>query len=155
MALVKKRGNGRALPSLRNNLSELFDMDRFFNEPFFESSLLNSSRFSRVPATNIQETDNEYMVEIAAPGMKKKDFHVNVENNTLEIKVEREDESEEKKARYTRREYDYTAFFRSFDLPDSIDSEKIKAEYQDGILKVRLPKVATAKRKPAKEIAID
>lgn len=155
MPLVKKRTrNGDLLPSLRNDLSEFFDIDRIFNEPIWEAPMLGSGRYSRVPATNIRETNDEYIVEVAAPGMQKSDFHVDLDNGLLEIKVEKEEESEEKKAAYSRREYNYNAFCRSFNLPETVKDDAIKAEYVDGILKVHLPKVAEAKRKPAKAIPV-
>jgi HSP20 family protein len=151
MTLIRRR-NGGLIPSFRSSLSELFDSDLLMNPPIFETPYYN--RFSKIPGANIRETDNEFIVEVAAPGMKKKAFKVDIDNNMLEIKVEKEEEKKEDKESYTRREYDYTAFYRSFNLPDTVQSEKIKAEYEDGILKVHLPKVAEAKRKPAKEIAI-
>ncbi|ELR69516.1 Small heat shock protein [Fulvivirga imtechensis AK7] len=133
------------LPGMRSNLMDILDMDRFFNQP---------TRYARVPATNIRETDDEFLVELAAPGMAKKDFHVDVDNNILEIKAEKEEESEEQKGTYTRREYDYTSFFRSFDLPQTVQADNIKAAYEDGILRIHLPKTAEAKRKPVKAIEI-
>lgn len=155
MTLVKKRSTRSALPTLRTNLSEIFDTD-LFNDPFFESSLfnLNRARYSRIPATNIRETNKEFIIELAAPGMNKKDFVVDIDNGLLEIKVEKEEESEEKREKYKRKEYDYSAFYRSFNLPDSVKSDKIMAEYKDGILQVHLPKVMEAMKKPVKEIAV-
>jgi HSP20 family protein len=154
MTVIKKRENGGLIPSLRSNLNELFDMDRFLDEPFFETPFWNNRKFNRVPAANIKETKKEFIVEIAAPGMHKKDFHIDIENNMLEIKVEKEIEKEEKDVDFTRREYDYTAFYRAFDLPEHVIEDKIKAEYIDGILKVHLPKSMETKKKKAKEIAV-
>jgi len=154
MTLIKKRENGGLIPSLRNNLNELFDMDRFLEEPFFETPFWNSRRFNRIPAANIKETKKEFLVEVAAPGMTKKDFHIDIENKVLEIKVEKEMEKEEKDVDFTRKEYDYTAFYRAFDLPENVLEDKIKAEYVDGILKVHLPKSMETKKKKAKEIAV-
>lgn len=151
MALVKKRGSW--LPTLRSNFSELLDMDRFFDESTFRFPFWNGG-FDQVPATNIKETDNEFVVELAAPGLTRKDFLVDIDNNMLEIKVEKEEETKEDKKKYTRREYNYNAFYRCFDLPNTVEGDKIKAEYKDGILKVHLPKVPAAKTKPVKEIAV-
>lgn len=153
MALVKERGKTSFIPSLRDNLSEVFDFDHMFDRPLFET-LRNGNKFSRIPATNIRETNKEYLVELAAPGMKKSDFHVDIDNDLLEIKVEKEEESKDKGENFTRREYDFTSFYRSFNLPDSVHSEKIKAEYQDGILKVHIPKVEETQKKTVKEIAV-
>lgn len=154
MTLIKKKGNGGLIPSLRSNLNELFDMDRFLDEPFFETPFWNGRRFNKVPAANIRETEKEYLVEIAAPGMHKKDFHIDIDNKMLEIKVEKEAEKEEKGIEFTRKEYDYTAFYRAFDLPENVKEDNIKAEYTNGILKVHLPKMAATKKKMAKEIAV-
>lgn len=154
MTLIKRRGNAGLIPSLRSNLNELFDMDRFLEEPFFETPFWNGMRFSRVPAANIKETEKEFLVEVAAPGMNKKDFHIDIDNKMLEIKVEKEQEKEEKDVDFTRKEYDYTAFYRSFNLPDNVKEDKIKAEYIDGVLKVHLPKTVESKKKMVKEIAV-
>jgi HSP20 family protein len=150
----RKRSNGEMIPSLRNDLSEMFDFDNLFDNPLFENSLLTRRKLSRVPATNIMESDEEYVVQLAAPGLNKKDFHINLDNETLEIKVENEEEKEDEDLDFTRREYDYRMFYRSFNLPETVNPEKINAEYENGILKVHLPKVANAKRKPPKAITV-
>lgn len=154
LTLKRRKSNGDLIPSLRNDLSEFFDIDRFFNRPVFETPFFSNDRFARIPATNICENKDEYCVELAAPGMKKNDFKIDIDNGVLEIKVEKESKKEEGDKEYTRKEYDYTMFYRSFDLPESVNSEKIKAEYKDGILSVHLPKVAEPKKKQVKEIAV-
>lgn len=153
MSLIKRK-NGGLFPALRNDLTELFDMERSLMEPLLETPIWNSTTFARIPAANIVEMDNEYVVELAVPGLEKKDFKVDIDNNILEIKVEKEEESKEKKDRYTRREYNYEAFYRSFNLPDSVKADSIKAEYKNGLLQVHLPKLAEAKKKTVKEIAV-
>lgn len=153
MTLVRRRGERGLLPSLSSNLLDMFDLDEFMNEPF-KFPVLNNAPYYRVPATNIRETKDEYIVELAAPGLKKKDFIVDIDNNMLEIKVENEAEKEEKKAEFTRREYNYNAFYRSFTLPQTVNAEKIRAEYIDGVLKVHLPFAPEAKKRKAKEIAV-
>jgi len=155
MTLLAKRRNGGLIPSLRTNFSELFDFDRFFDDPLLEANQVwNGVRLAKIPATNILEKENEFVVELAAPGMKKKDFHIDIDDNFLEIKVEKEDSSTIKDENYTRKEYDFTSFYRSFTLPENVNSEKIKAEYTDGILRIHLPMVAKSKKKPVKEITI-
>ncbi len=139
---------------MRSEFSELFDFDRFFDQPLMNFPYAETGRFSRMPATNIKELDDEFIVELAAPGLKKKDFHVDIDNGMLEIKVEKEEESKEEKELFTRREYSYNAFYRAFNLPETVDGNKIKAEYEEGILKVHLPKTPDAKKKPVKEIAV-
>ncbi|HTS43622.1 MAG TPA: Hsp20/alpha crystallin family protein [Puia sp.] len=104
------------------------------------------SRALTVPATNITETKDEYKVSVAAPGLKKSDFKIDVEGNMLTISSEREDTKEEKDARYTRKEYSYSSFNRSFTLPEEVNQDKIEASYEDGVLRLTLPKKEEAKR---------
>jgi HSP20 family protein len=151
MSLLEKRRPDRGfLPSLRSSFDDLFDFDGFFDEP-----RLRMPRLANLPATNIREMDKEFIVELAAPGLKKEDFHVDVENNMLEIKVERKSETEEEKEKYTRKEYDYTAFYRSFTLPDFVLTDKIKAEYRNGVLMIHLPKSEKGIKRAVKEISVD
>ena len=128
---------------------------------FFEGDLMDwsSSNFagtnSTMPAVNIRETDHDYLIEVAAPGMKKDDFKVNYENGRLTISSEKKDENEEKSGTFTRKEYSYQSFQRSFTVPETIvNGEKINAKYSDGILHITLPKRDEIKPKPAKEIKI-
>jgi HSP20 family protein len=93
-------------------------------------------------------------LELAAPGMDKKDFKVNVENGTLTISAEKKEESKEEKKNYTRREYSYSSFSRSFRLPENCTAEKIDAKYDNGILRVTLPKKQMTLSQPAKEIKV-
>lgn len=92
------------------------------------------------PAVNILEDEKHFTLEMAAPGLKKDDFIINLENNTLTISKEVKEEKEEMKENYTRKEFVYNNFSRSFRLPKFILVEKIKADYVDGILRVSLPK---------------
>ena len=127
-------------------------------EDFFNNDLFNIPSFvakgTTVPAVNISETDNEYTVEMAAPGMKKGDFKINLDNNVLSISSESKKEEEKKEKYFTRKEFSYQSFERSFTLPESVDQEKIMAKYTDGVLNLVLPKKEEAKVKPAKEIKI-
>ena len=113
-------------------------------EDFFNSDLFNlpaiASRGMTVPAVNITETDTEFILELAAPGMKKSDFHVNSDRNVLTVSSEKEEEKEEKDKNYTRKEFSYSSFQRSFTLPESVNQEKIDAKYANGVLKLILPK---------------
>ena len=93
-----------------------------------------------IPAVNIQEENDHFMLEMAAPGMEKKDFNIDLDNYVLTISSEKKEEKNEKDKNFTRREFIYNNFSRSFTLPKSIDTEKIKADYENGILKVALPK---------------
>ena len=131
-----------------NMLSELMeDFDRnFFYRP------QNSRNF--VPAVNISETEDGFGLELAAPGMKKEDFKVNLDNQVLTISAEVKNENEEKSDKLIRREFSFSTFSRSFTLPKSVDLDKIKADYKDGILHIALPKREEAKVAVNREIAI-
>src|SRR5680860_1092201 len=102
----------------------------------------------KVPATNIRETDDNFIIEVASPGMKKSDFEVNVDNGVLTISYDFENEYEKEGEHYTRREFGYSSFKRSFTLPDAVDGDKVSAKYDEGILYVNLPKKEEAKKKP-------
>jgi len=107
-----------------------------------------------IPAVNIKENEKDFELEVAAPGMEKKDFKVNVENNTLVISAEKKEEKKEKNDNYSRKEFSYESFERSFTLPqDLVDDNKISAKYENGILKINIPKKAE-KTKLSKTISI-
>ncbi|HPM92242.1 MAG TPA: Hsp20/alpha crystallin family protein [Bacteroidales bacterium] len=106
------------------------------------------------PAVNIIESKDDYRIEVAAPGLDKADFRINIENNILTISAEKEEKQEEKDEKVMRREFNYSSFSRSFTLPDSMDTEKISARHKDGVLNVILPKKEEAKEKPARTIKI-
>lgn len=93
-----------------------------------------------IPAVNIKEENDKFVMEMAAPGLKKEDFHINLDNYQLTVSSEAKEKKEEEKDNYTRREFLYTSFSRSFTLPKSIDAEKIKADYKNGVLSITLPK---------------
>ena len=131
-------------------------IDDFFkpwNEWFTNSGL--SSKLLTVPAVNVVENRNEYKVSLAAPGMKKADFQIDVEGNMLTISSEKEETKEEKDEQYTRKEFSYSSFSRSFSVPDDVRQDRIEAVYEDGVLKISLPKKEDAKTKSiSKHIAI-
>jgi HSP20 family protein len=107
-----------------------------------------------VPAVNVAENKNEYRIEVAAPGLSKGDFKINLDHDVLTISSEKEESKEEKEENYTRKEFSYTSFSRSFTLPDVADAEKIEASHKDGVLNITIPKREEAKVKPARQIAI-
>jgi HSP20 family protein len=127
-------------------------------DTFFSSDLLhdffNHDGYKNVPAVNIVENDDEFVIEVAAPGLEKKDFKIDLENNTLTISSEKEDKTEEKNERSIRKEFRYSSFCRTFTLPETVENDKIKAKHKDGILSVSIPKKEIAKIKPAHQIAI-
>ncbi len=136
------------IPSLFNNLISRDWLD-------WTSSNFSATK-TTLPAVNIIESDNEYQIEVAAPGMKKEDFKIDLDNNWLTISSEKKSEKkEEKKGNYTRREFSYQSFQRSFTIPEyEVDGDKISAKYCDGVLCINLPKREEAKPKPAREIKI-
>jgi HSP20 family protein len=120
--------------------------------PFFSDvyNLLNDSVLSdkfavRTPAVNIAETENEFEVELAVPGLKKEDFKINLEKNVLTVSAEKKAEEVNENKKFSKREYSYSSFTRSFTLPQSADQNKIEADYTDGILKLTIAKKEEAK----------
>lgn len=127
--------------------------DRLFNNDMFSRDFSETN--TTLPSVNIKETEDKFGVEVAVPGFNKKDFNIELNNNQLTISSEKkeEDESEETE-RYTRREFSYQSFRRTFTLPNIVDGEKISAQYKDGVLHVDIPKREEAKPKPARQISI-
>lgn len=124
---------------------------------FFDTnggSLFNNLNPVNVPAVNIAENKDHYEVNLAAPGMKKDDFTIDVEGHTLIISAETKEEKEEKEDRYTRKEYNYSSFSRRFTLPDWVNKEKIDASYENGVLILVLPKTEEAKKASPKHISV-
>lgn len=136
------------LPSLIENFFGR-DMNDFFNT--------TSPTFSNVPAVNVVENEDGFRIEVAAPGMKKDDFKLNLNHNNLTISGSQENQTEETdktNEKYTRREFSYSSFQRTFTLPTSVDGDNIKASYVDGLLKIGIPKREEAKVKPPRQIEI-
>jgi HSP20 family protein len=107
-----------------------------------------------VPAVNIKELNSQFEIELAAPGMKKDDFEIEVEDGVLSISSTQEEEQVNEKGKFTRREFSYSSFRRSFSLPDSVDPTNIDATYKEGVLLVLLPKHKEAQPQPRKLIKI-
>ncbi|MBX6379490.1 MAG: Hsp20/alpha crystallin family protein [Thermoflavifilum aggregans] len=150
MSLVKRSNGG-----FWSDFPSLFD--DFWTRDWFDWALGNfSATGTTVPAVNIIETRDSFEVEMAAPGMDKKDFKVELDGNLLTISSEKKDERELKEGEnYTRREFSYQSFRRTFTLPkDVVDVDQIKAHYKDGILHLTIPKKEEAKQKPPKMIEI-
>ena len=102
-----------------------------------------------MPAVNVIEEDDNYKLSLAAPGLKKEYFQVKLDGNMLTISCEKEESKDEKDGRYTRKEYNYSSFNRSFGLPDNVKQDKIEATYEDGVLKLVLPKKDEARNQPS------
>jgi len=105
-----------------------------------------------LPAVNVSESKDDFRIEVAAPGLKKENFKLHLDHNRLTISSQVE--SEQKQEKYTRKEFSYQSFQRSFTLPQTVDTEKISASYLDGVLLITLPKREEAKVKPARAIEI-
>ena len=143
----------QSLAKLSERMPSVFD-DFFkpWNEWFDNGGFLG--RTMNVPAVNITELKDEYRVNLAAPGLKKEDFKIDVDGNMLTISSEKEENKEEKDKKFTRKEYSYSSFSRTFTLPEEINKEKIEARYEDGVLKISLPRREEARKLTAKHIAV-
>lgn len=134
-------------PSVFNNFFKPW------NEWFDRPALFD--RVTTLPAINVKENSDNYTVSLAAPGLKKEDFKLDIEGNMLTISCEKEELEEEKEEKFTRKEYDYFSFSRSFTLPEDVKKEAIDARYEDGVLNIRLPRLEEAKKlAAAKTIAV-
>lgn len=143
-----------SLVRFSNQMPSLFD--RFFENDMFDWSNRNySNTNTTLPAVNIKEDDDGFEVEMSAPGFEKGDFNIELNNSQLTISSEKKIENETKKGQeYTRREFSYQSFSRSFTLPETVEGEKIAAKYENGILSINIPKKEEAKPKPVKQIEI-
>ena|SRR5690606_2558512 len=149
MTLVRRNGG------LANQLPMLFD--DFFNRDIFNWGTNNfSDTNTTIPAVNIKETSENYEVEVAAPGMSKSDFKVELDGNMLTISSEKSSERmNDENEKYSRREFSYQSFQRTFNLPkEVVDIENIQAKYEDGLLHLMIPKKEEARKKPPRQIEI-
>jgi HSP20 family protein len=134
-----------AIPSL---------VDDFFGKDMLSNIFDDYQTGISVPAVNIIEENDDFKIEVAAPGLEKKDFTIDVKNNVLFITSERNQEDEKRNGKYMRREFSYSSFKRSFSLPQSVDVDKISATHKDGVLTISIPKREEAKEKPPRQIKI-
>jgi HSP20 family protein len=144
-----------SLVKFSNQYPSLFD--RFFENDLFDWSNRNfSATNTTLPSVNIKESTDDFEVDIAAPGFTKNDFKIELNHDQLTISSEKEVKNETKEnQQFTRREFSYQSFSRSFTLPNTADGEKIAAKYENGILRVSIPKKEEAKPKPARTIEIN
>ena len=127
--------------------------DDFFNRGI--TDFVGSDFSVSTPSVNVVETENSYRVEVAAPGLEKQDFEVSIDNGSLNISARKEHQEEVKDGdKYMRREFNFTSFTRSFQLPDTVQADDIAANYENGVLKITLPKKEEAKIEAAKVIDI-
>ena len=137
MSLIKRNEAGW-LPSV---------IDDMFRTDWLGGTTNVNSIGTSIPAVNIRETEESFSVEVAAPGKTKEDFNIELDNDVLTISSEEknENESNENKGRFTRKEFNYSTFKRAFSLPDAVDNTKISATYNNGVLEIALPKREEAK----------
>ena len=141
------------LPNLRTRTSWPNLIDEFLNDSLMPK-FFNWEKGQNMPAVNITEGKEDYKIEVAAPGFRKEDFKISLENNVLSISSEKEVENETKDENVLRREFSNSSFIRSFTLPESVNGNKIKATHNDGILSIVVPKKDEAKVKPIRDIKI-
>lgn len=139
------------LPSLTNRSFRPFFMNGLFDDDFFP---VVNTRTNSMPAVNIREDDKRFTLDLAVPGMDKKDLKIDINEDVLTISSESKHESEESREGYKRKEFSYSSFCRSFQIPENVNSEKIEANYKDGILTVNLPKIEEEKNKISRQIRI-
>ncbi len=134
----------------KNNL-----VNPFFNDVYslLNDSFLNEKLATRTPSVNITETDAQFEVELAVPGLSKEDFKINLEKDVLSVSAEKKTETVDENKKFTKREYNFNSFLRSFTLPESADHSKINADYTAGILKLTIAKKKEAKSQ-SREIAV-
>jgi HSP20 family protein len=135
-----------AIPSFRTLTEEFWNTENLFDYAFLRKETL--------PAINIKENDENFEIEVAAPGYQKKDFKIDVQNGVLNISAETSERKTEEEDNYTRKEFSYSAFNRSFTLPDSVNEENVHARYENGLLFLKLKK-AEVKQPKKNMIPID
>ena len=145
---LANNNSNQNFPTLSNWIDDIFNRDL----PSVFTSNFNTG--ITLPKVNIKETADAFIVEMAVPGLKKSDFNIDIDNQLLSISTETKEAHEAKDAHYTRREFGYSSFKRTFTLPESVDDDKINASYNEGILNILLPKKEEAKQKPARSIKI-
>ena len=142
------------LPVFNRRSSMPSIVDDFFGKDMLSNFFDDYQTGICVPAVNIIEGKDDFRIEVAAPGLDKKDFKIDVKNNVLFISSEKRQEDEKKDEKIMRREFSYSSFSRSFSLPESVDTDKISAKHRDGVLSISIPKKEEAKEKPPRQIAI-
>ena len=143
------KSNKTRYPWLGPEFSNFFGKDDFFNDRFWQKDMMEK------PAINVREIDDYYLVELAAPGLTKKDFEISIDNGYLKIFVEKTSEMEDKNKDFSRKEFNYDSFERTLLLPEDIIEEEVRAKYEQGILKFKLTKQEPYKEHPSRKIEIE
>ncbi len=146
MSLVKR--NYYNVPTLNRFFDDFFTKDLYWNG---ENEL---TKFNSTPMVNIKEDGDSFGLELAAPGLKKKDFNIELNENVLTVSFERKTEGEVAEENYKRREFGYQSFKRSFTLPETVNGDKIQGKYENGVLYLVIPKKVEAKPQPIKTVKI-
>lgn len=139
------------LPTITKRSFRPFYMPNLFDDDFFP---VLSNRTSSMPAVNIREDEKKFYLDLAVPGMEKKDLKIDINEDVLTISSESKSETEENREGYKRKEFSYTSFCRSFQIPENVSKDKIEANYKDGILNVTLPKEEEEKNKITRQVKI-
>jgi HSP20 family protein len=139
------------LPTITRRAMRPFWMPSLFNDDFFP--VLNGN-YSSMPAVNIREDDKKFLLDLAVPGIDKKDLKIDIEDEVLTISSETKNELEESTDGYKRKEFSFTSFCRSFQIPENVTKDKIEASYKDGILSVMLPKAEEENNKISRQVKI-
>jgi len=139
------------LPTITRRSFRPFGMSNLFDDDFFP---VTSTRTSSMPAVNIREDEKNFGLDLAIPGIDRKDLKIDINEDVLTISSEIKNASEENKDGYKRKEFSYASFCRSFYIPENVDRDKIEASYKDGVLTVSLPKQMEEKTKISREIKI-
>lgn len=154
MSLVKSN------KSRTPRLSNAFKNDPFFSDFFNRRGMLSNlfdtnGDFDIVPAMNVKEKEKEFEVQLAAPGLKKEDFQITLDDGILTVSAQKEDQREEEKEGYVNKEFSYNSFTRSMSIPETVDDEKeVSARYEDGVLRLMLQKKEHMESKKAKQIKV-
>lgn len=135
--------------SFTSMLSDFFEP---WNEWFMDGT---AGKALTLPRVNITEDKNSYCMSLAAPGLHKKDFKIDIDGNLLTVSAQKEENKEDKDETYTRKEYNYSSFSRSFTMPDEVEMDKINANYDGGVLKLTLPKNEKALKSQQKVIPVN
>jgi HSP20 family protein len=128
--------------------------DDFFNDRVFNNSNSNAPRKNTSPAVNIIEADNSFKIEVAVPGLSRKDFNIEVEDDVLTISSVEKENKEENMPNYSRREFNFSSFKRSFELPETIDQDQIQASHKEGVLTITLAKKEEVVQKAPRQIEV-
>ncbi|HWY11077.1 MAG TPA: Hsp20/alpha crystallin family protein [Bacteroidia bacterium] len=152
----RRNGNGSPFPSLRNDFltSSFFTPSNFFTPSLLDFDDEFFTKGVSCPLANITESTKEFKLDLCAPGMKRDDFKINIEDGVLTISSETEEEKKDEDKNYRRREFSYSSFSRTFALPDNTDENNINAKYDNGMLQVTIPKKEMTVAKPKKEIKV-